>query len=134
MPIPDTLDRSVWELSMERGPWKRSKLYRVGLAVQAVRGLDSPETALDAIWDRADALGGAHASGPTMREVLEVQNIDVEAVARRLQSLDHELALELHAEQAAQTAAAYERDRPLRAAARRRRASESRRAPIGGVK
>ena len=39
MPVPHTLDRTVWELAQERGPWTRKKLYRVGLAVQQVGSL-----------------------------------------------------------------------------------------------
>jgi hypothetical protein len=93
-----TLDRTVWELRQERGPWERSKLYRVGLAVQAVCELESPEAAQDLIWDGVDALGGAHAAGPTLRQVLELQDVDVAAVRKRLEALDHEHAMRQQAD------------------------------------
>jgi hypothetical protein len=84
MPAPSTIDRTLWELSAEVGPWKRSRLYRVGLAVKAAGAADSQDSALALICDAADALGGR----PTVREAIEQAGVDVRAVVSCLRQID----------------------------------------------
>ena len=71
------------------------------------------------IWDTIEELGGAHAAGPTMREVLETAGVDFNAVRRRFDALDAELCVLQDEEQGAQWKRAYDSDVPRDAALRR---------------
>jgi hypothetical protein len=95
-----TFDRTVWELRMERGPWKRAKLHRIALAIQAAGAADSADAAHAVIWDAVDALGGR----PTVREALEHAGVDVSAVRMCLDAIDHQVEDELRAEEYAKLA------------------------------
>lgn len=79
-----SLGNSGFELRHQIGPWPRSTLYRIGLAVEATGAAKSEEQAHALVWDAIDA-AGEHVK---IRDALERAGVDVPAVNRRLQVLE----------------------------------------------
>jgi hypothetical protein len=98
-----TLDNTCWELRAQVGPWKRSTLYRVGLAVHLAGEADSEDAAHELVWDAMQA-AHTHAS---LRGALEDAGVDVEATAHHFGELEQEHIRMVRDEEYAQLQSAH---------------------------
>jgi hypothetical protein len=105
MAVLHTIDRTAWELRWARGPWKRSNLYKLGLALQDAGAADSDDAAQDLIWDAVEALGRSEIR-TTIREALEHAGVDIPRVLGCLQVIDQRFELERRADDEAKWARA----------------------------
>jgi hypothetical protein len=76
------VDRTVAELAASVGPWKRSKLYRIGVAVKAAGAAETEDAAQKLIWALGDRA--------TVRQALEHAGADVRAVVDCLRAIDRD--------------------------------------------
>lgn len=88
MAFRGTLDRGWIELAASRGPFARSALYRLGLALQAAGVTDSDGQAQEIMYVAAQELP-AHAP---MRAVLKNVGMDVDTVAACLSAIEQQHA------------------------------------------
>jgi hypothetical protein len=90
MAYTQTLDRTGWELQQSAGggigPWRRSVLYRVTLAVQAADAADTDDEARRLVLDAIDAVGERE----PLRKALEHAGVDVRAVETHLRAINDE--------------------------------------------
>lgn len=81
-----TLDRTGLELRLAVGGFKRTALYRLGLAAKAAGEADTEEAAHALVWDAILAVGEQR----PIREALEHASVDVAAVARQLSLIERD--------------------------------------------
>jgi hypothetical protein len=79
-----TLSRQAVDLRCAIGPWKRTPLYRLGLAVHAAGEGETEDAAHKLVWQALELAR----SPATVSEALARVGLDVGAVALQLQWID----------------------------------------------